>query len=169
MHGKSSFLLLGWRRATSVHALPAEAAACGLGGLWQRPGGWRRRSQVGVAGCEIHFAPPEKPWNDSIPRYLNAKQRYGFNHGFQVVRFLDLVPAMGDLELEQLLKSGRRFDFAGPSFDTGPRNEGAGGTPVGLLPYTKVPFGCRFFLSHSQMGGGVIEDHEGPAKGNQRG
>ena len=29
-------------------------------------------------------APPEKPWNDSIPQQIPIKN--GFNHGFKVVR-----------------------------------------------------------------------------------
>ena len=39
-----------------------------------------------VDGCEIHFAPPKNPWNDSpaIPR------NNGFNHGFEWCRILSI-------------------------------------------------------------------------------
>ena len=38
---------------------------------------------------EIHFAPPKTPWSDGSP--VNASQRYGFNHGFKVVREADFA------------------------------------------------------------------------------
>ena len=35
-------------------------------------------------GCEIHFAPPNKPWCLMIPEQILASN--GFNHGFKVVQ-----------------------------------------------------------------------------------
>ena len=42
------------------------------------------RYNATVDGCEIHFAPPKKPWNHSIP--LQIATNNGCNHGFKVVR-----------------------------------------------------------------------------------
>ena len=37
-----------------------------------------------VDGCEIHFAPPKKPWNDLIPQ--RKYQQTIVSHGFNVVQ-----------------------------------------------------------------------------------
>ena len=39
-------------------------AVGGYQSLWAGLGRWK---SLTVDGCEIHFAPPKKPWNDSIP------------------------------------------------------------------------------------------------------
>ena len=49
-----------------------------------------------VDGCEIHFAPPKKPWNNDSP--VNTNKRHGFNLGFKGgAKWISQPPTVGVL------------------------------------------------------------------------